>query len=73
MRHNRKLDAVPLGLAPGPSDNLIRDIQTVPAQVALGIFHAKAASGPDKILKALNSRIYPLVLVDELGGPILRT
>jgi len=72
MRHNLKLDAVPLGLAPGPSDNLIHDIDGTSAS-GIGHLSCKGGQPPDEILKALNSRIYPLALVDELRGPILTT
>jgi hypothetical protein len=51
IRHHLKLDAVPMGVAPGPSDNLIFDIQNGTAQAVSGIRHVGAGSRPRRSSK----------------------
>ena len=57
MRHNFKLDAVPMGVAPGPSDNLIFDIQNGISVSGFGHPTCKGGQPSDEIIKALNQRI----------------
>lgn len=57
MRHNLKLDAVPMGVAPGPSDNLIFDIQNGTSSSGYGHPSCKGGQPPDEIIKTLNQRI----------------
>lgn len=57
MRHNLKFDAVPMGVAPGPSDNLIFDIQNGVSASGFGHPTCKGGQPSDEIIKALNQRI----------------
>lgn len=57
MRHNLKLDTVPMGIAPGPSDNLILDIQNGVSPSGFGHPTCKGGQPSDEIIKALNHRI----------------
>lgn len=57
MRHNLKLDTVPMGIAPGPSDNLILDIQNGVSASGFGHPTCKGGQPSDEIIKALNQRI----------------
>jgi hypothetical protein len=51
-----KLDAVPMGVAPGPSDNLILDIQNGVSSSGFGHPSCKAGKPADDILKSLNQK-----------------
>jgi uncharacterized protein GlcG (DUF336 family) len=57
VRRGLKLDAVPLGVAPGPSDNLILDIQSGVSSSGYGHPSCKGGQPPDEILKNLNQKI----------------
>ena len=57
MRHNLKFDAVPMGVAPGPSDNLILDIQNGVSTSGFGHPTCKGCQPSDDIIKTLNQRI----------------
>lgn len=56
MRRALKLDAVPMGVAPGPSDNLIFDIQNGVSASGFGHPTCKGGQPSDEIIKALNQR-----------------
>jgi uncharacterized protein GlcG (DUF336 family) len=57
VRHALKLDTVPMGVAPGPSDNLILDVTN--GQSASGFGHPSCKGGqpPDEIIKGLNQNL----------------
>jgi len=57
VRRGLKLDAVPMGVAPGPSDNLILDIQNGVSSSGYGHPSCKGGQPPDEILKNLNQKI----------------
>ena len=59
VRHALKLDAVPMGVAPGPSDNMILDVQFGTAVSPSGYGHptCKGGQAPDDIIKGLNDKI----------------
>ena len=57
IRHNLKFDAVPMGVAPGPSDNLIFDIQNGVSASGFGHPTCKGGQPSDEIIKTLNQRI----------------
>lgn len=59
VRHALKLDAVPMGVAPGPSDNMILDVQVGTAVSPSGFGHptCKGGQAPDDIIKELNDKI----------------
>jgi uncharacterized protein GlcG (DUF336 family) len=57
VRRTLKLDAVPMGVAPGPSDNLILDIQNGVSASGFGHPSCKGGQPPDDILKSLNQKI----------------
>lgn len=57
MRHTLKLDAVPMGVAPGPSDNLIFDIQNGVSASGFGHPTCKGGQPSDEIIKGLNQQI----------------
>jgi uncharacterized protein GlcG (DUF336 family) len=56
-RHALKLDSVPLGVAPGPSDNMIVDISNGISASGYGHPSCKGGQPPDEILKTLNNEI----------------
>jgi uncharacterized protein GlcG (DUF336 family) len=58
VRHQLKLDGVPLGVAPGQNDNMILDVQN--GQSASGFGHPTCKGGvePDAIIKSLPQK-YP--------------
>jgi hypothetical protein len=57
IRHALKFDAVPMGPAPGPSDNMILDVNN--GVSASGFGHPTCIGGqpPDEIIKSLNQKI----------------
>jgi uncharacterized protein GlcG (DUF336 family) len=55
-RRALKLDAVPMGVAPGPSDNLIFDIQNGVSGSGFGHPSCKGGQPPDEIIKNLNNK-----------------
>jgi Haem-degrading len=55
-RRALKLDAVPMGVAPGPSDNLIFDIQNGVSASGFGHPSCKGGQPPDEIIKDLNNK-----------------
>jgi uncharacterized protein GlcG (DUF336 family) len=57
VRHALKLDAVPMGVAPGPSDNLIFDIQNGVSTSGFGHPPCKGGQPADDIIKNLNQKI----------------
>jgi uncharacterized protein GlcG (DUF336 family) len=57
VRHALKLDSVPMGVAPGPSDNLILDISNGASASGYGHPSCKGGQPPDEILKTLNDKI----------------
>jgi uncharacterized protein GlcG (DUF336 family) len=57
IRHRLKLDAVPMGVAPGPSDNLIFDIQNGTSASGFGHPACKGGQPSDEIIKNLNQKI----------------
>jgi Haem-degrading len=57
IRHALKLDSVPMGAAPGPSDNLILDISNGVSASGFGHPSCKGGQPPDEILKTLNNKI----------------
>jgi uncharacterized protein GlcG (DUF336 family) len=57
VRHALKFDAVPVGVAPGPSDNLILDVQNSVSASGFGHPSCKGGQPPDEILKTLNQKI----------------
>jgi uncharacterized protein GlcG (DUF336 family) len=57
IRHALKLDSVPMGAAPGPSDNLILDISNGVSASGFGHPSCKGGQPPDEILKALNNKV----------------
>jgi hypothetical protein len=56
-RHALKLDAVPLGVAPGPSDNMILDLSNGASASGYGHPSCKGGQPPDEILKTLSTKI----------------
>jgi uncharacterized protein GlcG (DUF336 family) len=56
-RHALKLDSVPLGVAPGPSDNMILDISSGVSASGYGHVSCKGGQPPDDIVKSLNNKI----------------
>ena len=56
-RHALKLDSVPLGVAPGPSDNMILDISNGVSASGYGHPSCKGGQPPDEIVKSLNNKI----------------
>jgi uncharacterized protein GlcG (DUF336 family) len=56
-RRALKLDAVPMGVAPGPSDNLIFDIQNGASSSGYGHPSCKGGQPPDDIIKSLNQKL----------------
>ena len=52
-RHALGLDAVPLGVAPGPSDNLIFDIQNGASSSGFGHPTCKGGNPSEEIIKKL--------------------
>jgi uncharacterized protein GlcG (DUF336 family) len=56
-RHALKLDAVPLGIAPGPSDNMILDLDKGASASGYGHPSCKGGQPADEILKTLNDKI----------------
>jgi uncharacterized protein GlcG (DUF336 family) len=59
VRHALKLDSVPMGVAPGPSDNMILDVQFGTDVSPSGFGHpsCKGGQAPDDIIKGLNDKI----------------
>jgi uncharacterized protein GlcG (DUF336 family) len=57
IRRNLKLDAVPMGVAPGPSDNLIFDIQNGVSSSGFGHPTCKGGQPSDEIIKSLNETL----------------
>ena len=55
-RRALKLDAVPMGVAPGPSDNLILDIHNGVSASGFGHPSCKGGQPPDEILKDLPNK-----------------
>jgi uncharacterized protein GlcG (DUF336 family) len=56
-RHALKLDSVPLGPAPGLSDNMILDISNGISASGFGHPSCKGGQPPDDIVKSLNNKI----------------
>lgn len=56
-RHSLGLDAVPMGVAPGPSDNLIFDIQNGVSQSGFGHPDCKGGNPSKSIIQQLNQKI----------------
>jgi uncharacterized protein GlcG (DUF336 family) len=59
VRHNLKLDAVPMGVGPGPSDNLVFDIQNGASASGFGHPACKGGKPAEDIIKKLNDD-YPV-------------
>ena len=59
VRHQLKLDAVPLGVAPGENDNMIMDIQAGNSASGFGHPSCKGGQPPEEIIKQLPSK-YPI-------------
>ncbi len=59
VRHQLKLDAVPLGVAPGENDNMIMDIQAGNSASGFGHPRCKGGQPPEEIIKQLPSK-YPI-------------
>lgn len=57
VRRTLKLDVVPMGVAPGPSDNLIFDIDKGISVSGYGHPTCKGGQPPDEIIKALNTKL----------------
>ena len=57
VRHTLKLDAVPMGVAPGPSDNLIFDIQNGVSSSGFGHPPCKGGQPSEDIIKGLNEKL----------------
>jgi uncharacterized protein GlcG (DUF336 family) len=57
IRHSLKLDSVPMGAAPGPSDNLILDMGNGVSASGFGHPSCKGGQPPDEILKELNNKV----------------
>jgi hypothetical protein len=57
IRHALKLDSVPVGVAPGPSDNLILNMTDGHSASGFGHPSCKGGQPPDEILKRLNDKI----------------
>jgi uncharacterized protein GlcG (DUF336 family) len=57
IRHNLKYDALPMGVAPGPSDNLIFDIQNGVSSSGYGHPTCKGGQPSDEIIKSLYQKI----------------
>jgi uncharacterized protein GlcG (DUF336 family) len=55
-RRALKLDSVPMGVAPGPSDNMILDIQNGTSSSGFGHPSCKGGQPPDEIIKNLNTK-----------------
>ena len=56
VRRALKLDTVPMGVAPGPSDNLILDLQNGSSQSGFGHPSCKGGQPADEIIKNLNQK-----------------
>jgi uncharacterized protein GlcG (DUF336 family) len=56
-RHALGLDAVPMGVAPGPSDNLILDIQNGVSPSGFGHPSCKGGTPNDEIIKDLQNKL----------------
>jgi hypothetical protein len=56
-RHALKLDSVPLGPAPGPSDNMILDISNGVSASGYGHASCKGGQPPDDVVKTLNDKV----------------
>ena len=59
IRHQLKLDAVPLGVAPGANDNMILDIQNGNSISGFGHPSCKGGQPPEDIIKQLPGK-YPI-------------
>jgi uncharacterized protein GlcG (DUF336 family) len=57
VRRTLKLDAVPMGVAPGPSDNLILDFNNGTSPSGFGHPTCKGGQPPDEIVKDLDKRL----------------
>jgi uncharacterized protein GlcG (DUF336 family) len=57
VRREIKLDAVPMGVAPGPSDNLIFDIQNGTSPSGYGHPSCKGGQPAEDIIKSLNQKL----------------
>jgi uncharacterized protein GlcG (DUF336 family) len=57
VRHALKFDAVPMGPAPGPSDNMILDVSNGTSSSGFGHPTCIGGQPPDDIIKSLNQRI----------------
>jgi len=57
LRHELGLDVVPLGVAPGPSDNLIFDINNGVSQSGFGHPACKGGKPAEEIIKKLNDEM----------------
>ena len=55
-RRTLKLDSVPMGVAPGPSDNMILDIQNGTSSSGFGHPTCKGGQPPEEIIKNLNNK-----------------
>jgi hypothetical protein len=56
-RHSLGLDSVPMGVAPGPSDNLIFDIQNGVSSSGFGHPGCKGGTPSEDIIKKLNETL----------------
>jgi hypothetical protein len=56
-RHSLGLDSVPMGVAPGPSDNLILDIQNGVSSSGFGHPGCKGGNPSEEIIKNLNEKL----------------
>jgi uncharacterized protein GlcG (DUF336 family) len=59
IRHQLKLDAVPLGVAPGGNDNMVLDIQNGTSASGFGHPSCKGGQPPEDIIKQLPGK-YPI-------------
>ena len=57
VRRELKLDSVPMGVAPGPSDNLVLDIQNGVSPSGYGHPPCKGGQPADDIIKNLNQKL----------------
>jgi hypothetical protein len=57
VRHALKLDAVPMGPAPGPSDNMILDVNNGVSGSGFGHPTCIGGQPPDEIIKSLNQKL----------------
>lgn len=57
IRQALKLDSVPMGVAPGPSDNLILDMTDGHSASGFGHPSCKGGQPPEEILKRFNDKI----------------